>query len=63
MVFILKSTPMVLKKFSLNEFSWMAKTHVNREMDTYRIPDEETTLSDGTVSNQEHLEQEVTITQ
>lgn len=51
-----KSTPIVLKKFSLNEFSCMT---VSTAVGTYRITEEETALTDAAVAYDEHLEQVV----
>ena len=57
MVFILKSTPIVLKKFSLNEFSY---NKMFLRIYTYGISDQKTTFAYTTVTNQEHFEKIVT---
>jgi hypothetical protein len=62
MVLILKSTPIVLKKFSLKEFSCRDIITMRIENEcTYGISDEQTTFTDTTVPNQQHFKEEVTI--
>jgi hypothetical protein len=53
----LKSTPIVLKKFSLKEFSYNI---LFLENNTYGISNQKTTFAHTTVANQEHFEKIVT---
>ena len=63
----MKSTPIVLKKLSLNEFSYrklrkvIAKILVVVELmsGTYRIPNKEATFTNSTVADKQHFEEVV----